>query len=412
MGAFNPTVFVLAPFAHRSGHYGTIAVALANALAGRGLEVEVISSLPMRLTDENSAKSGGLTDALLSLLGSRNEEVGVSRIAKFMEVLCVMIRALRLAYSRRVVVFHFVDATFLLLALWVLIIRKPTVYYLPGSLDSLTSKASAGNYIGRFAARFKIHLLRKAVASRRLAIVSETIEMQQAVDCVLGDAAYVIPYAVTPLSSLPDGAVMRKRLDLRGDALVALLFGTHREGKDYRTVVAAAELAGPNVFLLFVGKVISGNDPEKIAADRSFTRARFVLDFVSEETVPLYFAAADVVVLPYEGDFTRGSGVLLETCRFGRPLIVADTGHLAAFVQKYGCGLLYQQGDPQSLALAMKRIATLDSDELDRMRQGLERAATDHSWQRIVHAYLALYEAVNKGASVSELAPLTRGDIV
>jgi glycosyltransferase involved in cell wall biosynthesis len=57
----------------------------------------------------------------------------------------------------------------------------------------------------------------------------------------------------------------------------------------------------------------------------------------------------------------------------------------------------------------MKRIATLDSEELDRMRLGLERAATDHSWQRIVHAYLELYEAVNKGASVSELAPLSEG---
>jgi hypothetical protein len=58
-------------------------------------------------------------------------------------------------------------------------------------------------------------------------------------------------------------------------------------------------------------------------------------EFVPEESTKFYFAAADAVVLPYEANFSRGSGVLIECCRHLRPMIASATPYFSAFLARY-----------------------------------------------------------------------------
>jgi glycosyltransferase involved in cell wall biosynthesis len=306
-----------------------------------------------------------------------------------------MIRALVHSWNQQRVIFHFIDATFIFVSAWVLLARKPTVYYLPGPLDLDASGATQPRRERAKRFRVGLTLLRQAACSGRFAICCETTHVQAHYNQLLGRAAaHLIPYAIEPVRTEIQGKSLRRALGISEDAFVALLFGTRRAGKDYRTVIEAARLAGPSVLLLFVGALISENDPVQIASDLGFAQARFVNEFVGEDAMPLYFAASDVVVLPYEGDFSRGSGILLHACRFGRVPIVADTGYLAEFVRQYACGLVYAQSNPLSLATAFEKARRFDAAEQDQLKKGLRAAVEDHSWARVIDKYLALYRSL------------------
>jgi len=311
-----------------------------------------------------------------------------------------MIRALVHSWNQQRVIFHFIDATFIFVSAWVLLTRQPTLYYLPGPVDS-DAKRERRFSVG-------LTLLRRAACSGRFAICCETTHVQAHYNQLLGrEVAHLIPYAIEPVRTEIDGKPQRRALGISEDAFVALLFGTRRAGKDYRTVIEAARLAGPSVLLLFVGALISENDPVQIASDLGFSQARFVNEFVGEDAMPLYFAASDAVVLPYEGDFSRGSGILLHACRFGRVPIVADTGYLAEFVHYYACGLVYAQSNPLSLATAFEKVRRIDVAEREQLENGLRAAVEDHSWAHVIDRYLALFRSLlGKGANDSDDAPL------
>jgi hypothetical protein len=74
-------------------------------------------------------------------------------------------------------------------------------------------------------------------------------------------------------------------------------------------------------------------------------------EFVPEESTKFYFAAADAVVLPYEANFSRGSGVLIECCRHLRPMIASATPYFSAFLARYQCGVNYAPGNSVSFAV-------------------------------------------------------------
>jgi len=397
MRRFSWSVLLLAPFAHRAGHFGTLALALADALSSAAVPVRIIPSLPLagKLTPRQTmltAKTGAAWTWLLTRAGSHKPAPTATTGARTLEVLCVMVRALSAGGGESHTVFHFIDATFLLLAAWVLLTRRPTVYYFNDSLEAHEKVAESGAGPRALMSRLRLALLKRAARSGRFRIACETTHVQASVNRILGPIAHLIPYAVHPGAVSPAGPTVRARFGIPENAFVALLFGTHREGKDYRTVIDAAKLAGAPVMLFFVGAVISSNDPQKLAVELGLAQARFVNEFVEEESVPSYFAAADAVVLPYDGDFTRGSGVLLEACRFQRPLIVADTGHLAEFVRQYGCGFLFKQKDAASLARVFEEARSLDQASRDRLRTGLKTAAEEHSWSHAVNDYINLYE--------------------
>ena len=41
-----------------------------------------------------------------------------------------------------------------------------------------------------------------------------------------------------------------------------------------------------------------------------------------------FFRASDVIVLPYPADFERGSGIVIEACSYGCPIVASSGGYL------------------------------------------------------------------------------------
>ena len=281
-------------------------------------------------------------------------------------------------------VLHFIGGSYwvvILAALWFKRVRF--VYSLYGGI--LSGPASG------LKARLRPHLqnlLQRAADTGRIDFTCENEFLYDEIKPLFGAHIHVVPYAVDDSEALPSREEARRRLELPPAEKILLFFGTHRREKDYHTPLKGC-LALPHPPLaLLVGKVISSNDPRQVAADCNYPNARIVDDFVPEEMTEYYFAAADAVVLPYEANFSRGSGVLIESCRHLRPMIASATPYFSAFLTRYPCGVTYAPGDSVSFADAARRLLA----GADVFHPALEQARHDHSWKAVADRYIKLYQ--------------------
>jgi glycosyltransferase involved in cell wall biosynthesis len=110
------------------------------------------------------------------------------------------------------------------------------------------------------------------------------------------------------------------------------------------------------VRLLVVGEFYEGEEAHR-ATVRELDladRTTIVADYVPDEEVATYFAAADVVVLPYLR--ATQSGITQVALGLGVPMIASRVGGLPEAVREGENGLLVPPGDPAALAAAIVRF--------------------------------------------------------
>ena len=113
--------------------------------------------------------------------------------------------------------------------------------------------------------------------------------------------------------------------------------------------------------------------------------------YVEEEELPLYFSAADAIILPYLGQFRSGSGVLHLAASYGKPVVASDVGEAAEVLRRCAGGMLVPQADSISLADA---LTTLLLDEPGRAKMGLDLqkyVISSSSWRITADATLKTY---------------------
>ncbi|MFA6175280.1 MAG: glycosyltransferase family 4 protein [Phycisphaerae bacterium] len=386
-------IFIVSPYAHHAGHHWSIAKDLGAALAETGAVVEILltgnpvepialEKLPCRVTlcapGIAGARPGVFSRFIQRLsLGKRHN----------LEMLACVFKLLRM----RTPVVHFIDATHLVLFLFVLFSGKRVFYTVWGTPDFT---APGKSFVSRAKISLTRWLLARAIRTDRFEMICETEAVRDAWHPFCGAHIHVIPYAIHLPAQRPDRLEARRQLELPVPPLILLMFGTHRAEKDYRVVFEAAKILPPgSVFLLFVGRVISGNNPLLLARQHPDVPSKIISDYVTDEEASLFFAACDAVVLPYETGFTWGSGVLLLACQHERPVIATKTGHLQQFVEKYRTGFLFAPGEPTDFAVAVKRIGTMSALERETLATHIRAAAKDFFWGSIVMNYLKLYRA-------------------
>lgn len=118
---------------------------------------------------------------------------------------------------------------------------------------------------------------------------------------------------------------------------------------------------------------------------------RFVTRFVSDEELRAVFGRADVVVLPYaRTERFDQSGVLATALAFGKAIILSDIGGFPELAAE-GAAALVAPGDPEALAASIRALLA-DGRERERLEQGARAAATGvYSWQRAAAQTLELY---------------------
>ncbi len=181
----------------------------------------------------------------------------------------------------------------------------------------------------------------------------------------------------------------RRRLGVPPDHDVLLAFGYVRPDKGLAVLLDAlpairAARAPRGVTCLIVGEFYE----PRAAYDQQAAQlglgecVRFVDRYVPDAEVGLYFAAADVVVLPYTA--ATQSGVVQVAYGFGRPVITTAVGGLPEVVRDGVSGLLVPPSDPAALAGAVARFYVGGSPES--WEQGVAAERARYSWDPLAEA--------------------------
>jgi glycosyltransferase involved in cell wall biosynthesis len=300
--------------------------------------------------------------------------------------LACLFRAVRLSRGQPDAVLHFIGGSY-----WVVIgaapfIRRRIVYSL---YSGVMSGAATG--VKAVFRKFLAWRLRRAINTNRLDFTCENEFLRAEIAGYVGGHVRIVPYAIDDEEQPMPQAEARRRLGLPLTGKIILFFGTHRLEKDYVTPLKGCLRLPVPPLALFVGKVISENNPGRAVAACGYPHAKIVDEFVPEEMVKCYFAAADAVVLPYEAGFDRGSGVLIECCHYFRPMIASATPYFSAFLAQYPCGVTYVPSDSASFAEAARRLLA----EPGGFHDALDRARRDHSWNSAAAKYIGLYGAAS-----------------
>lgn len=178
------------------------------------------------------------------------------------------------------------------------------------------------------------------------------------------DPALVPPHATWlphPVERVVPGdrAAARHALGLDPDRPVVLFFGFVRQYKGLDVLLEAfARHDTPEVILLVAGQHVH----RYAVLETAFARAEGLRQAgrlvvwdrpIPEAQVPLLFAAADVVALPYRTPTSTGVGAL--AVQHGRPVVVSDLPALAPLAAHHPASQMAPAGDAAALAAALER---------------------------------------------------------
>ncbi|RME46147.1 MAG: glycosyltransferase family 1 protein [Chloroflexi bacterium] len=193
---------------------------------------------------------------------------------------------------------------------------------------------------------------------------------------------------------LPERSQARQTLGVR-DEPVLLHFGSMRPYKGTESLLqafAAWRQQQRQGTLLLAGPASPARQAElrALIADlhvQEHVVCRF--DFIPAAEVPRYFAAADVIVLPYL--HIDQSGVLPTALAWGLPAIVSDVGGFREFVGSNDFGYLCEAGSVASLTAVLARVL----EDLPAARTKAARAQAyvqaNHNWDAIAQQTAGLY---------------------
>ncbi len=151
--------------------------------------------------------------------------------------------------------------------------------------------------------------------------------------------------------------------------------------------------------------VVIGGDPDATQQDMNSEMTRlqilahdlgikdvvFFLGKRSQDSLPYYYSAADVVVVP--SHYESFGMVALEAMACGTPVVASQVGGLAFLVQDAVTGFVIPDGEPDMLG---NRLARLICDADLRERLGCEgaRVAQSYSWEKISQQIIQVYQQV------------------
>lgn len=226
-----------------------------------------------------------------------------------------------------------------------------------------------------------------------------TERMKQKLIRVYGAAAgqrlIVIP---DPVERLAKGSQeeARSSLGLPRDKSVILFFGGLRWDKGPDILFDALPLVDGDWVAIIAGEPgdIGRTEVERCQEELQEPKRLIArLAIVPDGDMPLYFAAADVVVLPYRRAFKGTSGVLQNAAAAGKPVIAANVGEVGPTTLEYGLGIVVEPESPSALAEGIREFLAGKDALTEEVRPRALQYAEAHDWRvmarRVREAYLS-----------------------
>ena len=189
----------------------------------------------------------------------------------------------------------------------------------------------------------------------------------------------------------------RAMLHIGEEEKMLLFFGFVREYKGLKHLInAMLDILSKtdNVKLLIVGDF--GSDREqyiKLIEDNGIREnVEIVEGYVPDKEVEKYFAACDLVTLPYES--ATQSGIVQIAYGFEKPVVVTNVGGLPDVVLNEKTGYVVEPCNPQALAEAVCKYFSENKEE--EFTKNVKGEAYKYSWDRMVEVIEHLWNDVEK----------------
>ena len=204
----------------------------------------------------------------------------------------------------------------------------------------------------------------------------------------------VVPNASYRKNPLPIFNIFRKKnmtmeqarieLDKAQDSAQLLFFGFVREYKGLKYLLKAMpEVKGQldNINLMVVGS-FAGDKEEyiKLIQDLEINDCVELIDgYIPDDEIEKYFAACDLVVLPYES--ATQSGIVPIAYGFDKPVVVTNVGGLPDVVTDGKTGYVVESKKPEQLSNAI--VDFFQKERAEEMRENVRKEAYRFDWDRM-----------------------------
>ena len=176
----------------------------------------------------------------------------------------------------------------------------------------------------------------------------------------------------------------RERLGIIKEAKILLFFGFVREYKGLKYLLKALPMIVKkieNLQLWVVGEFGSDRDDylALIAEIGIGSRVNVIDSYTPDREVEKYFAAADLVVLPYTS--ATQSGIVQIAYGFSKPVIVTNVGGLPDVVTDGKTGYVIEPEKPEEIARAV--IKFYQGHKESEFVENIQKGAYRFSWERM-----------------------------
>lgn len=278
-------------------------------------------------------------------------------------------------------------------------IKKPIVWTLRdenpglGGFHYETDKARLGEYYAEIEEEFRV-LKRSILRERRnitlVALSDHMREFCASVDFLCNKDIEKIYNPVSPFDYMPiERRTAKKALQLDVDTLtisfISVSLCDHRKG--LYNLLAALDCIGQPYRLLCVGN-----------NDYAFTSTENITcygNISNEALLSLIYSASDVFVTPSEQE-SFGKTVI-EAMLCGTPVISTKVGVAPEIIDE-SCGILINDSQPESIALAIKQVSNSSYDH-DYIR---DKAKQQFDPKKIAQKHLELYRRVANSNSQAQ----------
>lgn len=202
------------------------------------------------------------------------------------------------------------------------------------------------------------------------------------------------------ISVLPPKDKARKHLGIPLNANVLLFFGQIKEVKGLDILIRAMPAIikqYPNTILLIAGKTwrIDFQYYQNLIDELNIgLHCVSHIRYINNDEVPIYYAASDMVILPYQRIYQ--SGVVLMSMSYAKPVLVSDIPGMLEVVTNDKTGFVFHKGDADDLANQVCRIFALPSLLDSVAAQSLALMKQEYDWSLIGKKTLDSYRAIYK----------------
>jgi len=184
----------------------------------------------------------------------------------------------------------------------------------------------------------------------------------------------------------------REKLALPVDKKIILFFGFIRRYKGLDNAIRAMAFLSDDYRLVIAGEMYGDFSEYERLIHETGCEQRIIarLQYIPEDEVPLYFSAADVLLLPYTS--ATQSGIMQIAYHYNLPAIVTDVGGLAEMIEDGKTGLVVRSTQPEALAAACKRY--FDQGLQEPFSRAMATSKDKFTWAEFARAIIDLYEKI------------------